>query len=138
MKLLTFQARHFGWEPFSQTLDDVPDPGPPGSVDDAAVVFMHIEAADVGEARRASVFKKTLKHVKWIANKRGLESVVLHSFTHLGGETADAEAARAFMRELAERLDKTGYVVSITPFGWFSSWDLSVYGESLAKVYKEL
>lgn len=138
MRLLTFQARRFGWEPFSQTLPDAPEPGPATAVQDAAVAFMHVEARDVQDESRASVFKKTLKHLKWIANKRDLRNVVLHSFTHLGGETADAGAARAFMHELAARLEATGYAVAITPFGWFCSWELSVYGESLAKVYKEL
>ena len=37
-----------------------------------------------------------------------------------------------------ERLGSTGYEVKTTPFGWFCEWDLSVYGESLAKVWKEI
>ena len=42
------------------------------------------------------------------------------------------------MMGLAERLRGTGYEVKITPFGYFCEWDLSVYGESLAKVWKEV
>ena len=37
-----------------------------------------------------------------------------------------------------ERLAGGGYEVATTPFGWFCEWDLSVYGESLAKVWKEV
>ena len=29
-------------------------------------------------------------------------------------------------------------VVWITPFGWVCEWELSVYGKSLAKVFKSL
>ena len=138
MKLLTFQADRFSWKPFSKTLEDAPEPGPEREVTDCVVAFVHAEARDMAEDRRPSVFRQTLKHLKWLANKRELKSVVLHSFTHLGGETADAAGAQAFMIELARRLQSTGYTVAITPFGWFCSWDLSVHGESLAKVFKSI
>ena len=146
MKLLTFQAKRFRWKKFSQTIPDSPctppadgkstEPELEQTVEGAVVVFLHAEQKDADD--RASVFRQTLKHVKWLANKRGLRSVVLHSFTHLGAENAAPDFARAFMEELAERLRATGYSVWITPFGWFCEWDLSVHGDSLAKVWKEV
>jgi hypothetical protein len=136
MKLLTFQAKRFRWKSFSKTLPEAEDLDVDETVEQCVVVFLHAEEADA--AARASVFKKTLKHVKWLANKRGLERVVLHSFTHLGAASAPPEFARDFMLELAERLRATEYGVWITPFGWFCEWDLSVYGDSLAKVWKEV
>lgn len=137
MKLLTFQAASFSWKTHQQTLE-VADPGGEGRLDAAVVAFLHAEQRDQQEDRRPKVFRHTLKHLKWLANKRELKNVVLHSFTHLGGENADPEFARGFMRELAERLETTGYRVEVTPFGWFSSWNLDVYGDSLAKVWKEI
>ena len=50
-------------------------------------VFVTAEPPDVGEERGPKVFKKLLKHVKWLANKRELTTIVLHSFTHLGAVT---------------------------------------------------
>jgi hypothetical protein len=136
MKLLTFQAKRFRWKNFAKTLPEAEDIDVDQTVDEAVVVFLHAEERDAAE--RAGVFKKTLKHVKWLANKRGMRNVVLHSFTHLGATSASAEFARGFIEELAERLRATGYAVAITPFGWFCEWDLSVYGDSLAKVWKEV
>ena len=135
MRILTFLARSFTWEPHSQTLPDAP-PAEAGTVTDAVIAFMHIEAKD--EADRSRVFRRTLKHLKWLANKRQFKTIVLHSFTHLGGDNADSDFAQTFFSDLAERLRTTGYAVEITPFGWFCSWQLDVYGESLAKVYKEI
>ena len=134
MRLLTFQAQHFAWRSFSKTLEDVESVEVDESVDDALVVFMHIEAQDFEEGSK--VFKRSLKHLKWLANKRALKTVVLHSFAHLGGENAEPSDALSFMLRLKERLESTGYHVKMTPFGYFCSWDLKVYGESLAKVYK--
>lgn len=139
MKLLTFQARRFGWRGFSKTLPDADDAeGAPREVSDAVVLFLHAERKDEAADERARVFRQTLKHVKWLANKRSLRNVVLHSFTHLGAENAAPDFAKGFLDELAERLAATGYTVAITPFGWFCEWELAVFGDSLAKVWKEV
>ncbi|MBM4457176.1 MAG: hypothetical protein FJ011_05330 [Chloroflexi bacterium] len=136
MRLLMFMAKRFWWKSFSKTLEGVEDIESEDQVADAVVVFMHVEAKDAAD--RDDVFRKTLKNVKWLANKRDLKRVVLHSFTHLGGENAEPEFAAVFMTELADRLRATGYDVRVTPFGYFNEWELGVYGESLGKVWKEL
>lgn len=136
MRMLMFMAQRFWWKSFSKTLADVEDVQVEDAVADAVVVFMQAEAKDA--AARDEVFRKTLKNIKWLANKRELKRVVLHSFTHLGGENAEPAFAAAFIAELADRLRATGYEVWITPFGYFSEWELKVYGESLGKVWKEV
>jgi hypothetical protein len=136
MKLLMFQAKRFRYRTFEKTLEQVPDLDLEEEVLETAVIFLQAENQDAED--RDSVFSKTLKNIKWLANKRGLKKVVLHSFTHLGGETAAPEFAQAFLEQLAERLRSVGYAVWITPFGYVCEWDLSVYGESLAKVFKAL
>ena len=119
MKLLCFQARHFGWKSFSKNLDEiggeqVEDVSIVDELKDCVVVFAHAERADEPEEARARVFRHTLKHIKWLANKRDYKNVVLHSFAHLG------------------------YTVKTTPFGYFCEWNIDVHGESLAKVYKQI
>lgn len=138
MKLLCFQAKRFRWKSHSKTLAEVPDQEIEQEVAETVVVFLHAETADAGEDREKSVLRQTLKHVKWLANKRALKNIVLHSFTHLGGATAEPAFAESFMNAIAERLRETGYQVWTTPFGYFCEWDLSVYGESFAKVWKEI
>ena len=138
MKLLCFQAKRFRWKTHSKTLPEVPAQDVDETVEATLVVFIHAEARDAEEDRKTSVQRQTLKHLKWLANKRELNNIVLHSFAHLGGETAPPAYAEAFITNLAERLRETGYKVWITPFGYFCEWDLSVYGESLAKVWKEI
>ncbi len=138
MKLLCFQARHFRWKTHSKTLPDVADQEIDETVQGAVVAFIHAETQDAEEQRKNSVQRRTLKHIKWLANKKQLKNIVLHSFAHLGGETAAPGLAEPLMIALAERLRETGYQVWITPFGYFCEWDLSVYGESLAKVWKEI
>ena len=136
MKLLMFQAKRFRWKSFSKTLEDAPEVDVEETVTEAVVVFLHAEEQDQAEGN--PLLTKVLKNVKWLANKRGLKNVVLHSFTHLSGSAASPEYAQGFLEAAAERLRGTGYRVWLTPFGYFCEWELAVYGESLAKVFKAL
>jgi len=138
MKLLCFQAKRFRWRTHSKTLPEVPARDVDQTVEATVVVFIHAEAQDGVEERKISVLRQTLKHIKWLANKRALKNIVLHSFAHLGGEAAAPADAEALIAAVAERLRETGYQVWITPFGYFCEWDLSVYGDSLAKVWKQI
>jgi len=135
MKLLLFQAKRFYWASFSKTLDDVPEQNVEETVRQAVVVFLHAEAEDESNSKLET---KTVKNIKWLANKRSLKNIVLHSFTHLSGSTASPAFAHDFLDRLQARLQSTGYQVWQTPFGYFCEWDLSVYGDSLGKVFKEL
>ena len=138
MKLLCFQAKRFRWKTHSKTLLEVPDREVDQEVAETLVVFVHAEASDAADDCSTSVVRQSLKHIKWLANKRALKNIVLHSFTHLGGDTASPAFAESVIDTTAARLRETGYQVWTTPFGYFCEWDLSVYGESLAKVWKEI
>jgi len=143
MRLLCFLAKRFHWKSWSRTLDEVggapiDDVEVEDEMHDCVVVFAHAGVEDEADDARARAFKQTLKHVKWLANKRDLRNIVLHSFTHLGAENSSPEFALGFLNDLATRLADTGYAVRCTPFGFFCEWGLDVHGESLAKVYKQI
>ena len=138
MKLLCFQAKRFRWRTHSKTLAEVPDQEIDCAVENAVIAFIHAEATDALPERLPSIQRHAAKHLKWLANKRSLKTIVLHSFTHLGGASAEPKWAASFLEELARRLRETGYEVWTTPFGYFCEWDLSVYGDSLAKVWKQI
>jgi hypothetical protein len=138
MRLLCFQAKHFRWKTHSKTLPAAPDLQAEEEIADSVVIFVQAEASDTSKQDRDSIQRKAIRHIKWLANKRDLKDVVLHSFTHLGGESAEPGFAEPLIQSIADRLNQSGYRVQITPFGYFCEWDLSVYGESLAKVWKEI
>jgi len=136
MKLLMFLAKQFAFRPFEKTLAEAGDGGGEVQVIDAVVVFVHSEVQD--EVAPVGLETKFVKNVKWLAGKRGFKNIVLHSFTHLAEVSASPQFAEAFLQSAASRLRNTGYQVVLTPFGWVCEWELSVYGESLAKVFKSL
>ena len=138
MKLLCFQARSFRWQTHTKSLPEVADRTVDQRVEDAVVAFIHSDATDAAPERTASVLRQSIKHIKWLANKRSMKNVVLHSFAHLGGMGAEPSAAATAIDDLARRLREGGYEVWITPFGYHCAWDLSVYGDSLAKVWKQI
>jgi len=135
MKLLMFFAHEWWFKTASKSLPEVPDAEREESVGSAAVVFFHAEAED--EAKREAVAQKFVKNTKWIAGKFGTKNVVLHSFNHLSSSKSSPEFARALLDEVVERLERTGYGVMVTPFGYFNEFRIHVAGDSLAKVFKE-
>ena len=136
MKLLMFLARQFAFRPHEKMLSDAADAGGEVRLADAVIVFVHAEPQD--EVDAAGLETKFVKNVKWLAGKRGFKEVVLHSFTHLAEASASPQFAEAFLQSAAARLRNTGYQVTLTPFGWVCEWELAVFGESLAKVFKSL
>jgi hypothetical protein len=136
LKLLLFQAQRFAFSPFAATVAGADPAAGPGEVRDAVVAWVQVEPADL--PRIAQVEKKAAKYIKWLAGKRGLKQVVLHSFAHLGGESAPADRAGELLGSLGARLESVGYGVTQTPFGYTCHWELEVYGDSLAKVFQEV
>ncbi len=136
MKLLLFYAPSFWFRTYQKVLEDVPDSEGDELFEKAVVVFYQVEEEDA--ARRGKVLTKFIKNVKWLAGKFDSRAVVLHSFNHLSGSKADPEFAGPFIEEARERLERSGYTVGMTPFGYLNEWKLHVAGDSLAKVFKDL
>jgi hypothetical protein len=84
MKLLCFQAKRFCWKTHSKTLAEVPDQEIEQEVAETVVVFLHAEFSDVPRAKAG----RQTSSMSMAANKRELKCRA-HSFTHLGGATAE-------------------------------------------------
>ncbi|MGQ9484645.1 MAG: threonyl-tRNA synthetase editing domain-containing protein [Desulfosoma sp.] len=136
MKLLMFYAPHFWYRSFQKTLAEVPDREEEKECRNAVVIFFHAEAHD--DDRRSKVVEKWVKNAKWIARKFDTSTIVLHSFNHLADTKASFETARAMVQDVRQRLERTGFTVLETPFGYLNEWKIHVAGDSLAKVFKDL
>jgi type IV secretory pathway TrbF-like protein len=135
MKLLLFYAHSFYFKTEHKSLDYVPDMDMSDEVKDAVVVFFHVEKAD--EENLKSSVQKFVKNIKWLCGKFKTRNVVLHSFNHLSSSKASPETAQALINEALERLQRTDYKVTVTPFVYFHEFKIHVAGDSLAKVFKE-
>ncbi len=135
MKLILFYAHSFYFKTARKSLPEVPDQDMEKEVKEAVVVFFHVEGKD--EENIKSVIQKFVKNTKWLCGKFKTKNVVLHSFNHLSSSKASPEVAKSILDETIERLQRTGYTVTITPFGYFHEFKIHVAGDSLAKVFKE-
>jgi len=136
MKIVMFYALEFWWKPYAQVLDEAIDATGEVLVKEAVVAFYQVEAQD--PERRKKVVEKLVKNIKWLARKFDTQKVVLHSFSHLSLSKAPPEEAREIIAQAKEKLQRGGFEVFETPYGWLNEWKIHVAGESLAKVYKEL
>lgn len=138
MRILLWYCEKFNWTAAIKTLESVPDVSSDSEISeyhDTVVAFIHVEPKDVLEGNSAE--KKLLKNLKWLVKKWNHCPVILHSFTHLGEEKADAQEARELLDRVATRLKKVGYEVIQTPYGYFLDLDMQAKGHPLARIYKE-
>ncbi len=136
MKLLMFYTKEWWYKTASKTLEDMPDIEREEAAENAVVIFFHCEAED--ENGPEGVVQKFVKNAKWLAGKFDTKKVVLHSFNHLSSSKSSPEFARKLLDDARQRLERTGYQVMTTPFGYFNEFRMHVAGDSLAKVFKEI
>lgn len=135
MKVLFWYVDELSWRPARKTLEDAEE-GSPGEVARAVVAFVHVEPRDVDRAKKVET--KLVKNLKWLAGKWDTETLVLHSFAHLGSEKADPAFAATLFAAARGRLEGVGYEVHETPWGHFLDLNMSAPGHPLARVFKEL
>jgi len=136
MKLLMFYTKEWWYKTASKTLEDADDIEREESLGNAVVIFFHSEAED--EGRSESVVQKFVKNAKWLAGKFNTKNIVLHSFNHLSSSKSSPDFARQLLGDVCQRLERTGFTVMATPFGYFNEFKMHVAGDSLAKVFKEI
>jgi len=135
MKAILYYAPSFWFKTYKKILDYVPDNEMEKTVENAVVVFYQAEEED--REKKSGVISKFVKNVKWVAGKFNTKIIVLHSFSHLSMSKAAPELTDSIIRDVKERLLRTGYSITETPFGYLNEWKMHVAGESLAKVFKE-
>lgn len=136
MKILMFYSPSFWFRTFEKVLDNVADQEADKTEVNAIVIFYHIEAEDV--ERKSKILTRLIKNIKWIAGKFKTSRLVLHSFNHLSTSKAPPDFSAALMSEARERLVRSGFEITETPFGYLNEWKMHVAGDSLAKVFKDL
>ncbi len=105
-------------------------------IGESVLVWIHSEALD--ENNKSSVIRKMVKNIRWLSNKAGCETVILHSFAHLDDSKANPDFADSLIEEVALKLRDRDYDVHIVPFGHFYEFNVHVKGPSLAKVFKKI
>jgi len=138
MRLLLWYCEKFCWTPAIKTLESAPDllsDSEQGGYQNVVVAFIHVEPKDILEGSSAE--KKLLKNLKWLAKKWHNSPIILHSFTHLGEEKADAQEALELLNRVEVRLKNVDYEVFQTPYGYFLDLDMQAKGHPLARIYKE-
>jgi hypothetical protein len=100
---------------------------------DVILIWIHSEESD--ETNSSKVFRKTIKNIRWMANKSDCKHVILHSFVHLGESKASISFTEDFIEKIASRLSEGGLIIHVIPSG-LNEFSMHVKGPSLSKVFK--
>ncbi|MDD9303024.1 MAG: hypothetical protein HUK40_12060 [Desulfobacter sp.] len=134
MRVLFWYCDTFAWTPTIKSLEQVPESGP-NAADEVVVAFVHVEPRDLEKGNSSET--KLVKNAKWLARKWDVSKILLHSFTHLGEDKADPDAAGQILEQARDRLIKAGYDASLTAFGYYNDLVIEAKGHPLARIFKE-
>jgi threonyl-tRNA synthetase len=137
MRLLIWHVDGFAAEPTERGRSPVADPEPRAvRVEDALVVFAAVEKKD--ESEPESTAERAAAATRQVAKQLGARTIVLHSFAHLFVELSSPEIARQILNATQERLEREGYSVGQTAFGWFNRLDMQAKGHPLSRVARQV
>lgn len=137
MKVLAIYMSEFGYRPAQKNLEDAEEITEGASYKDSIVAFVQVETEDE-EYDVKSREKKLVNHLKWVARKNNIKSIILHSFAHLSGSKASPKYTRLLLNEAETRLQNAGFTTAQTPFGYFLDLEIKAPGFSLARVWATL
>ena len=129
-------ADRFAYKTTLKTLDSEQDRDEQETIEGALIGFIHVEPQD--EERGSSVETHMIKHLKWAARKNETQRIVLHSFAHLAEEKGSPEFTKKLLDGAQERLIKSGYEATQTPFGFFLDLHVDAPGHPLARIFKSI
>ncbi len=135
MKLLIFYVDKFAYKTNHKGLENVEDLEVENSIENAIVGFIHAEERD--QENQNYVETKLVKNLKWAARKNETNRIVLHSFNHLSGSSAEPNFTKTLFDNVEARLASSDYETSQTPFGYFLNLDMQAPGKPLARIFKE-
>jgi hypothetical protein len=137
MRLLIWHVNGFVAEPTERGRSSVADAEPQAvRVDDALVVFAAAEKKD--EFEPEAVAGRAAAAITQVAKQLGTRAIVLHSFAHLFVELSTPEIAREILNATQAGLEREGYNVGQTAFGWFNRLDMQAKGHPLSRVARQV
>ncbi|MEM7818197.1 MAG: threonyl-tRNA synthetase editing domain-containing protein [Candidatus Aenigmatarchaeota archaeon] len=92
------------------------------------VAFTAIEKDDNEEK-----IEKMCNEIKIVANRIGINSVLIYPFAHLSNNLAKPEIAIRLIKLLGEKLKNENMKVYFAPFGWAKELHIKVKGHPLAE-----
>ena len=135
MKLLMIYADKFAYKTNIKNLESAEKIAENKQIENALVGFIQVEQQDEDDISKIET--KMIKNLKWAAKKNDTNKIVLHSFAHLSLSKADEGITKELFNRAEQRLEKSGYESSQTPFGYFLDLDIQAPGKSLARIFKE-
>jgi len=134
MRLLIFHGNlsYKATEPVKISVREDAEEGEWETFENVLTVFCAIEASD--EGRLTEIVEKAANELHTVADRVKVKDIVLYPHAHifprkLGGP----KFAVQMLQALSEELDKRGYHVTRTPFGWYKAFKLECFGHPLSE-----
>jgi len=100
-------------------------------------IFCAVEASD--EEQLSDIIQKAVNEIKLVAERVKVKNIVLHPHAHIfPRKLAKPKFAIRLLQMLSAALQKQGFLVHQTPFGWYKAFKLECYGHPLSETGRSI
>ena len=133
MKILSIHSDFLEFQPVSKAIKEASEVKKVRKrIKECLVVFSAVEKSDEGSEQQTA--KSAADEIRKIAEQVKARNIVLYPFVHLTAEPSKPETAVAVLDSTKGMLDKKGFTVEISPFGWYKSFTVKCKGHPLAEL----
>ena len=134
MRLLIFHGNlaYKATEPVKISVREDADEGKWLNFENVLTAFCAIEASD--EGRLTEIVTKAADELHIVAERVKVKAIVLYPHAHIfPRKLGRPKFAVQLLQALSNELDKRGYQVTRTPFGWYKAFKLECFGHPLSE-----
>jgi len=139
MRTLLIHSEHFEYQVIEKAIkkpEPVTDAERAATVKDALVSFCTVEKTDEKDPK--NVARNAVKSIEEVADWVKTKRIVIYPYAHLSSNLASPDVAIQILREMKAELEKRGYVVTKSPFGWYKSFNISCKGHPLSELSRTI
>ncbi len=139
MRLLLLHCDQFEYSVREQAIrnpEDLDDKNKAGKFQNVLVAFCTVEKED--EANPDEVATKIAQSIEEVAKSVKPSCILVYPYAHLSSSLASREVSIPMLKDLASRLQETGYETHRSPFGWYKSFSLRCLGHPLSELSRTI
>jgi len=136
MKLLMLHSDYLNFESNEKALDSADENAEDKKIGECLVAFHALQKED--EDGLDSVVSQGVDEIKEVAEKVGVDKVVVYPYVHLVSDPARPEEAKEACNDLVGGLQSENLSVVKAPFGWYKQFEIKVKGHPLSELSREI
>ena len=132
MRMLCWHVNSIKWKPVKE-IKAISEPAEEGKWSEVKDCIACLTAFEKRDEENSEIISQAVGGIKEVTGQVKVLRVVLYPYAHLSNELSSAGFAKEKLNELKTALEKEGFEVHKSPFGWYKEFIVHCKGHPLAE-----